>query len=162
MLSWHGMNALLWRRSEGAIIPLKFLHAGRSSGPGPPCPSQRGPLLPPRMHTQPRSHSITHTHTERGLDWWCKRPHWYSVQTCLWHQCCRCYCPPRERTMTEAHPARVYTLPREWAFSPAVNATQSSPSVTLCDPSIDVLGVYCFRVYTSHRQMSKLFTFCLQ
>lgn len=92
----------------------------QSETPAPTHPvDHKEGLCSTQMHTRTHTHAFaspTHTFIEWGSDSECKRPHWYIGQSCLWHQCCWCYCPPREGTITGPHPACVYTLPYEWAL----------------------------------------------
>lgn len=114
----------------GGDYTAEVLHAVRDCGPNPPCRSQRGPLFHPNAHTHTHTHAFaspTHTFIEWGSDSECKRPHWYTGQSCLWHQCCWCYCPPRERTITgPILPAFTRCLMNEpFACSSAVGARDS-------------------------------------
>ena len=65
------------------------------------------------FHT-PRTYA--HTSIEWGFDTGCKRLYWYTGQACLWHQCCQCYCSPRQGQERGAHTACAYMLLYEWAL----------------------------------------------
>lgn len=125
LLAWDECPPV--RRSEGAIIPQQFCMQAETPAPTHPVGHKEALCFPKCWtYTHSCTRSQTHTCIEWGFDSGCKRLHWCTGQACLWHQCCQCYCPPRERTIKGPHPACVYMLLYEWAFCQQLSSVKHS------------------------------------
>lgn len=135
LLAWDECPPV--QESEGAIIPQEFCIQAETPAPAQPS-GHKGALCFPKRWTYTHSctHSQTQTYIEWGLDSGSKRLYWYTGQACLWHQCCRCYCPPRERTIKEAHTACVYMLVDEGAFCQQLSSVKQQTIISSTDELI--------------------------
>lgn len=106
-LSWHGMNALLYRRVRGRLCRSSFACRPRLRPQPTVVVTKRACVSPNAGPTH--THTLSHMDIEWGFDSGRKRLYWYTGQACLWHHCCRCYSPPRERIIKEAQTLCLHT-----------------------------------------------------